>query len=261
MKFVTVATYKYGMYDDLINNRFNTKIITLGFGKKWTGFQMKYQEVYRYIKNLDDNEIVVFIDGFDSKINKDPKLVISLFKKMKCGVLFSEDAAIHFIKTKKDIFGKCQGTIINSGLYMGYVKYLKIILRDLIRLKCRDDQRNINKTCHKYNFIKIDQDKIIFENIKNKKKKSNAIFVSYPGSISFNRMIRTPYEYGQFWIKEAFLLYLVLTFISLRLKMYKAATGIFFFIMCFYLYIDKSCKKLKDHIQDLQQLGKKKFII
>jgi len=257
MKLVTVATHNSGMYDDLINNRFNAKITTLAFGKKWTGFQMKYEEMYNYIKNMNDDEIVVFIDGFDSKINKNPKLAVNLFRKMKCGILFSEDNAIRFKKKNKNMFGQCQGTTINSGLYMGYVKYLKIIFHDLIKLKCRDDQRNINKTCHKYNFIQIDRKKIIFENIKNKEKKSNAIFISYPGELSIKRLLRAPYEYSQFWVKEAFIMYLVLTFIFLCLKMYKTTTGIFFFFFVLYLYKDSSCKSTNDHIHDLQHLIQK----
>jgi hypothetical protein len=252
MKLITVATYVYGLYNDLINNSYGAKIITLGFGKKWTGFKMKYIEVYKYIQNLDDDEIIVFIDGFDSKINKNPQLALNLFKQMKCGILFSEDSNVN--EKKKYIFGECRGTIINSGLYMGYVKYLKILLPKMINMKCQDDQRNINQACHNHNFIKIDTKKLIFENLKPKTKPSNAIFVSFPGSPSIQRGLRLPKEYGQFWIKELFLMYLLGTFIAIWKKKYKIVIGLFLFFSFYLLYIDKSCKKITDHINEVIQV-------
>jgi len=33
-----------------------------------------------YLENLEDHEIVVYIDGFDSLINKDPRGVEEVFK-------------------------------------------------------------------------------------------------------------------------------------------------------------------------------------
>ena len=31
--------------------------------------------------------------------------------------------------------------MINAGLYMGYVKYLKILLKETLKIQCKDDQR------------------------------------------------------------------------------------------------------------------------
>jgi len=68
---LTFATHKEGTFDDIINNKFNIPIKVLGYGQKWTGFRMKFDYVYDYIQDLNDNEIVFFIDGFDSYINGD----------------------------------------------------------------------------------------------------------------------------------------------------------------------------------------------
>ena len=77
---------------------------------------------------------------------------------------------------------------------------MKIYLNDTLKSKCKDDQRNFNISCKKYDFIKIDEEEKIFQNISPNtlNKNSNAIFVSYPGSLSFNRTIRALIEYSQF---------------------------------------------------------------
>ena len=158
----TVATHNDGMYDKLINNRFKS-IKVLGYGMKWTGFKMKYELVYNFIKNLDDNIIIIFLDGFDSAILRDPNLAIKEFKNKKYKVLFSKEVDAKF---KNIVFPNCRNNImINSGLYMGYVKYLKIILKDMINEVCNDDQVIINRKCKNYNFISIDYNNVIFKNI------------------------------------------------------------------------------------------------
>ena len=59
-EIITVATHKQGKFDELINNKFQEKVTVLGMGKKWTGFNMKYELVYDYIKNMHDDKIIIF---------------------------------------------------------------------------------------------------------------------------------------------------------------------------------------------------------
>ena len=54
--------------------------------------------------------------------------------------------------------------VANAGMYMGYVKNLKIVLKESIQMKCVDDQVNLNTLCKKYNFIKVDDKELIFKN-------------------------------------------------------------------------------------------------
>ena len=70
MKIITYATHSEGLFDELINNKYNIPIIVLGYGEKWNGFMDKFKKVYKYIKELPDKEIIVFIDGFDTRINQ-----------------------------------------------------------------------------------------------------------------------------------------------------------------------------------------------
>ena len=66
---VTVATHKQGLFDKLINNDYGIKVKVLGFGKKWSGFNMKYEEIISYMENLSDDDILIYLDGFDTEIN------------------------------------------------------------------------------------------------------------------------------------------------------------------------------------------------
>ena len=250
---LTFATHKEGTFDDIINNKFNIPIKVLGYGQKWTGFRMKFDYVYNYIQDLNDNEIVFFIDGFDSYINGDLDVAVERFKNMNETVVFSLQNPISAIFPLelnkilvKNAFGSCHnGLIANSGLYVGYVKYLKIFLKEAVLQKCNDDQRNLNTLCKKYDFIKVDRDNKIFKNISNitELEKSNAIFVQFPGTPSFNRITRGIFEYIQFVLVYFILLFLI---ILIYIFMYVKKPFYYYLItLIIYIYllftIDKSC--------------------
>ena len=246
-EIVTVATHNYGTFNQIINNRYKKKIKVLGFGQKWTGFQMKSELVYNYIKNMDDNKIIIFLDGFDSEINDNPDKSIQIFKSNNFKLLFSkmkdEDNFI-YEKLWGIIYPYCfNKTISNCGMYMGYVKYLKIFFENSLKSKCKDDQIIANSLCKDLNFINIDIKKEIFENkyVKNKDIKSNAIFLSYPGDGSLKRINRGIFEYGQFFLEYILILYILLFLLLFYIKYYKSLL-IVSILLIFYLFnIDYSC--------------------
>jgi len=251
-EIVTVATHECGTFNKLINNNFKIKIKVLGWNKKWEGFNMKYKLLLQYIKNLEDNKIIIFLDGFDSLIINDPNIAIHKFIKNNYKVLFSkENDNSNFYFFKKFIFkNSCNSkNIINSGLYMGYVKYLKIILQDCICDNCKDDQVVINSKCNNYDYISIDENHEIFLNmnqnelkyIENKNLIDSPIFIQTPGSINFNRIFRGLFEYCQFFIIELLIIIIIINYILLyhnQILLF-IITNIIFMV---YLYkIDISC--------------------
>ena len=203
-KILTIATHNEGFFERLINNKYHQHIEVLGYGQKWTGFKMKNKLIYDYIKNLNDDEIIIILDGFDSIINKNPNEAIKIFKKNNYKVLFSKDPKFYnYLNSSDIIFSNCKNNImINAGLYMGYVKYFKILLKETLKIECKDDQRIFNKLCKKYDFINIDENEEIFKNIslnniksKNKEliekeinNKHNSIFIQFPGNITLKRI-------------------------------------------------------------------------
>ncbi len=104
-EIITVATHAFGTFNDLVNNKYNEKITVLGWGEKWTGFNMKYKLLLKYIENLSDTKIIIFLDGFDTLINNEPKLAIEKFKKKNYKVHFSkENTNSNFYSFKQYIF-------------------------------------------------------------------------------------------------------------------------------------------------------------
>ena len=196
VEVVTYANKSFGMFEELINNEHGVKVKVLGMGKKWNGYIDKSIGLLKYMETKKDNDIIVFVDGFDTKINKDISNVKSLFESYECKVLISKNPDI--FDRYFNISGampKCDNKHIgNVGMYMGYVKHLTILLKESVQMKCLDDQYNLNVLCKKYDFIKIDDKELIFKNFSplDKKESVNSIFISYPGSITLERISRQP---------------------------------------------------------------------
>ena len=244
IEIVTYANKSTGMFEELINNDFGVKVKVLGMGKKWNGYIDKSIGLLEYMETKRDDDIIVFVDGFDTKINKDISNVKSLFESYDCKVLVSKDPEHMTEFSKIFIFGICNNNrdVANSGMYMGYVKYLKIILKESVQMKCVDDQVNLNSLCKKYDFIKVDDKELIFKNFGpyDKKESVNAVFISYPGSITLERMSRHPIEYNQFY-------YIYILFINIALlalypkKQNYLLVSLLFFTTFYVFYADKNC--------------------
>ena len=212
---LTFATHAEGNFNNMINNNYGMKIKVLGWGKKWTGFRMKNEYIYNYIEKLNDDDIVIVLDGFDVHINGYLEDALKIFKKNNYKVLFSLNSKYNlFIDySMNKIHNKNKNKYIaNAGLYMGYIKYLKVFLNKSLNFKCNDDQRNINMLRNQYNFISIDKNNEIFFNANNLSniKKSNAIFIQTPGLITFNRQKRVIFEYSQFFLEEISILLIII---------------------------------------------------
>ena len=218
MEIITYATESRGRFDSLINNKFSVPVTVLGWGQKWTGFTDKFRGVLKHLENKKPDDIVIFLDGFDSEIIKDPKDVIDIFKSLHCAILFSNNAPLFSRNVdliERRVFGTCKNDVTaNTGMYMGYTKNIKELLSDALRLHCNDDQRNINTLCEKYDDIKVDEDEKIFKNITitnaNRNKNTDAFFISFPGGISVSRYTRALTEYYQFFYYHISVILIVL---------------------------------------------------
>ena len=243
VEIVTYANKSQGMFEELINNEFGVPVKVLGWGTKWNGFSDKYKGMSKYLETKNDEDVVIFLDGFDTKINKNPTEVVKLFNACECKVLVSRDPEVPGKTLTQVIFGSCGTTsTANSGLYMGYAKYVKQFIDEAIAMKCEDDQTNLNTVCQNNDFIKVDEEETIFKNFGplDKKQESNAIFVSYPGSPGISRYSRSLIEYTQFvYIYILSLLILGLAFFPQRQKVLLPV--LILFTTFYALVADKSC--------------------
>lgn len=215
--FITYATHSEGTFEELINNKFNIPVKVLGWGEKWNGFMDKFKNMYKYIQTLPDNDIIIFIDGFDSLINQPLDIIKNRFFQFKSDIIISQHFDTNYIQKK--IFGVCKNNLVaNSGLYMGYNTKIQELLNNiLINNYSSDDQRALNSACKYFNNITIDKDKKIFNNLNHLdryfNKNFDACFISTPGKLTFNRLKRVPGEYLPFIWKEILILIIVIIII------------------------------------------------
>lgn len=242
-EIVTYANKSHGLFEELVNNEFNVPVKVLGWGTEWKGFSDKTKGVTDYLKTKNATDIVIFLDGFDTKINKDPSNVVELFEKFKCKILLSSDPNISGKFITRLIFGTCKGSgTANAGMYMGYAKELLEFLEAEAKTKCKDDQLNFNTLCRSRDDIRVDENNVIFENFKptQSRNESNAPFVSYPGSPGLSRYSRAVTEYAQFvYIYILCLLIVAMAFLPQHKNLLVTTT---IGATAFYaLFADKSC--------------------
>jgi len=220
---ITYATHSEGTFDELVNNKFNTPIKVLGWGKKWNGFMDKFKNMYEYIQTLPDNDIIIFIDGFDSKINQPINIIKKKFLEFNSDIVISEQDYIPYIghyTWQKQLFHTCKNNnIANSGLYGGYNKNIKDLLKFILdKNYSDDDQRNLNNACKYFNNIIIDTNRKLFHNLNYYERifnnNSNSCIISTPAKLTFNRLIRMPKEYiPLIWKKLLFIIIIILVLI------------------------------------------------
>tara|TARA_A100001015_G_C14890119_1_gene672052 strand:+ start:13 stop:735 length:723 start_codon:yes stop_codon:yes gene_type:complete len=203
---ITYATHSQGFYQNLINNKYNIELITLGYGYKWNGLRDKPLAILNYIKYLPDDDIVIFVDGFDTIIKKPLNIILQRFNEMvsdgKTKVLLSKEQCYnkqdnmffrYFFKYfQYKVYSYKNNIIVNSGLYMGYVKNLKILLYPHnYNYNPNIDQILMNRIYPNYDFIKVDINNRIFFNCPVYMNTiSDACFIQYPGEFNLQRIKR-----------------------------------------------------------------------
>ena len=218
MDIITYATHKEGTLDDLVNNKYGVPMKVLGLGTKWNGFTDKIKGVRDYCLTVEPSRVIVFLDGFDTVIHKDPSEVYDIFVNKNCKILFSNDRINNtnslspFRYWGKKVFGSCDSLgIVNSGMYMGYAGDLVDFLDRCLKDTSGDDQRDFNTVCKTCDNVGVDTHNEIFHNISswNDLKTSNSPFCSYAGQITLKRIIRDFKNYSKFFIPEILLIILL----------------------------------------------------
>ncbi len=148
LHIITVANKSMYYYPYLVKSvkKNNNKLITLGFNKKWVGFNTKFKWMLKYIQQLKDNDIVCFVDGFDvicvRDLNKLTNVFLKIKEREKCNIIAGCDInfrPLFFKIISKLYFTKeINSKVINSGTYIGFVKDIKKFL--LFVLNQDDDE-------------------------------------------------------------------------------------------------------------------------
>lgn len=153
------------------------ELIVLGFGEKWKGFTWRYSLVLDKLKELNDYDIVCYIDGYDIICTKNLETLKNDFIRIKerenCKMIAGHDKIIEdtvIQKFKKNFakiyYGRCNNVQLNAGTCIGYAKDIKYIFKNIYELKnsnIEDDQLLLTDYCHKNkNDIYIDTQNELF---------------------------------------------------------------------------------------------------
>ena len=129
MYILTYATHNERYFPYLERNK---EINVLGMGKKWNGFRDKVNAIVDFTKKCNDNDLILFVDGFDSivlgKSLEIEERYKNLKKKHNFDILFSKDNNAKNFLTKiiqDKYFGSCNTVNLNSGIYMGTAKIIR----------------------------------------------------------------------------------------------------------------------------------------
>jgi hypothetical protein len=158
---ITVATNSELYFPYLVDSckKNGIPLTVLGYGEKWTGFTFKFDKIIKYLKKLDPNDIVCFIDGYDVICVRDLREITDVFlelkKKNNCKIIIAENKIIknNLFNYLNNIivtiyFNKCKNQLLNSGTYIGYVKDILFVLEQIYTGdNTLDDQQILVKYC------------------------------------------------------------------------------------------------------------------
>ena len=173
-KVITVATVS-AKADNLINSAkaHDIDVEMLGVGEPWQGGVMadgpggghKVHYLRSRMRNIDDNDIVMFVDGYDVVINDNQEELINRFKQFGADVVFGAEPILWPDSSIADQFPEVhtRNRFLNSGGFIGRANVIKEMLRADIG-KADDDQLYYQKIflSQQYN-IKLDVENYIFQ--------------------------------------------------------------------------------------------------
>lgn len=246
IEVVTYANKKFGLFDKLVNNEFGIPVTVLGMGTEWKGFSDKYRGMAKHLETKGDDDIVVFVDGFDTLINKNLAGFEEKFRDTGAGIIVSADREPFGTYASRKVFGTCDGKhVANTGMYVGYARDIKTVLADALDMSCEDDQVNMNTLCSAYDFIQVDDDRVFFENVSpmadTKNVSSSAYFVSFPGTFGFDRIRRSLREYAQFFRVDFVVLALIAIAIAPKRRKPIVVAVVASLVAAYAAFAEKSC--------------------
>jgi hypothetical protein len=173
IKLVIYATHSDGYFDLLIENatKLGYDIKILGWQEKWLGFYKRTLDLYNYFLTQNDNDVLLCIDGFDSLILDECKTLFKKYKTFQSPIVWGVEKNDVI---KPFIFKSKYKYTLNGGSFIGRVKFLKLIFKEIIdkfgTTNYKQDDQKIINYINNYNsvfqrWVKADVNSEIFANI------------------------------------------------------------------------------------------------
>ena len=145
LHIVTVVTESKYYFPYLVQSCENNgvKLTVLGYGEKWKGFNWKFKLVLDFLKKLNNNDIICFIDGYDVLCCRKLDEFVSEFLKIKnktgCKMIVAHEKLFFINKIAKYYFDTCKNLSLNSGTYVAFKDDMFMILNKIYQLNSKDD--------------------------------------------------------------------------------------------------------------------------
>lgn len=106
----------------------------IGEGLEYKGLKQKLDVLYDRLQSLDDNEIVLCMDSFDTLFNREPDQLMEVFNSFETDLVMSAERL--FMYQWPEYFDKFDSIespyrYVNSGLYMGKAGIIKKMIEDI----------------------------------------------------------------------------------------------------------------------------------
>ena len=133
LHILTVATHseRYLPVLDKQVKDSNLELQKLGMGKDYKGHFMKDLEIIEYAKNVNKDDLIIFVDGFDSLMLASQEEILKKFESFNCDLLLSVENVGMLSFIHDTVFEKVRGKYINTGLYMGKAGFILSFLEEI----------------------------------------------------------------------------------------------------------------------------------
>ena len=172
----------------------------MGLGKKWNGGNMakgpgggqKVNLLKNKIKDMNGEQIVLVTDSYDVIMTANSEEILRKYKKMDSTLVFAAESSCWPDKERASLYPKQKNRkniYLNSGGFIGPVKAIKYILRDIEDYE--DDQRyytNVFFSDFGKNHMKLDYNCEIFQCLNDGE---NEVSINKSKSRIFNRITGT----------------------------------------------------------------------
>lgn len=175
MRLVTFATSSQGYMPYLLEScrKNNAKLEILGWGKEWKTLIERLYTMIEYLSNIDDNEIVCFLDAYDVIMLRPQEELENFFrifaKSIGVNVVIGCDKHFSMFESMFTTmkYPKCQNKNLNAGTYIGFARNLQNILKEIVAEistnKDKNDQKSFISFCKRNTgMLHIDCDSIFF---------------------------------------------------------------------------------------------------
>lgn len=123
----------------------NIKIEVLGFAKPFRGLAQKLIFVQDYIQTLPDDDVVMFVDGYDVLILNDIDTILQAFLDVGHSFIISGERFCWPLTNRCHEFPSNNSSFrfVNSGVYIGYVGTIKAVFKSFSPINPRDDDQGL----------------------------------------------------------------------------------------------------------------------